>query len=191
MLKNACLSYLASCEGGDALAQAQFESSDNMTDTLAGMRALVFESSPLAAGALAAFERKWRDDALVMDKWFALQAARPAPDTVDELGPLMDHPAYSITNPNKVRALVGAFVVNNPTGFHAADGRGYRFLADQVMVLDRLNPQVAARLVSAFNGWKRYDPARQALMSEQLRRILAQEGLSPDVSEIVGSALSS
>jgi aminopeptidase N len=125
-----------------------------------------------------------------MDKWFAIQAARPSGDTVDGLGRLMEHPAYSVTNPNKVRAVVGVFAAANPTGFHVADGRGYHFVAEQVMLLDRINPQVAARLVSAFNAWRRYDPARQALMREQLERIRGKSDLSPDVSEIVGSALS-
>jgi len=189
-LKNVCLAYLATCDGGDAMAESQSIASDNMTDTLAGLRALVFTDSPRAPAALSAFEKRWRDDALVMDKWFAIQAARPSGDTVDGLGELMEHPAYSATNPNKVRAVVGVFAAANPTGFHVADGRGYRLVADQVMKLDRLNPQVAARLVSAFNSWRRYDSDRKALMQEQLERILGQGELSPDVSEIVGSALS-
>lgn len=189
-LKNTCLHYLARCEGGDELALAQFSDSDNMTDALAGLQALVFSGSPLAADALAAFETRWRDDALVMDKWFSIQAARPSPDTVDDLIPLLEHPAFSITNPNKVRSVVGVFGAANPTGFHTADGRGYQFVADQVIKLDQINPQVAARLVSAFNAWRRYDAQRQQLMREQLKRILAQSPLSPDVSEIVNNALS-
>jgi aminopeptidase N len=189
-LKNVCLAYLATCDGGDELAESQFNGSDNMTDTLAGLQALVFENSPRAAAALNAFESRWRNDALVMDKWFALQASRPSADTVGGLAGLMEHPAFSMTNPNKVRALVGVFAGANPMGFHAADGRGYEFVAEQAIALDSINPQVAARLVSAFNGWKRYDPERQALMREQLKRILAKGTLSPDVSEIVGSSLS-
>ncbi len=189
-LKNVCLGYLAAVDGGDTQAEAQYRDSDNMTDMLAGLRALVFEASPLAEAALSSFEQRWRNDALVMDKWFAIQAARPSADTVDELEPLMEHPAFSMTNPNKVRAVVGVFAAGNPTGFHAANGRGYRFVADQVIALDRLNPQVAARLVSTFNSWRRYDEARQAMMSEQLNRILGQSSLSPDVSEIVTNALS-
>jgi len=189
-LKNVCLAYLTTCAGGDALAESQLERSDNMTDTLSAVRALVFAGSPKAASALASFEARWRNDALVMDKWFAIQAASPSPDTVDDLAPLMEHPAFSITNPNKVRSVVGVFAAGNPTGFHAVHGRGYRFVADQAIALDRLNPQVAARLTTAFNAWRRYDSARQAMMSEQLRRIRSQPSLSPDVSEIVNNALS-
>jgi aminopeptidase N len=188
-LKNVCLAYIATCEGGDALAEAQLEGSDNMTDTLAAISALVYSDSIRAPAALAAFERRWRDNALVMDKWFSIQAAKPAADTVDQLANLMEHPSFSHTNPNKVRAVIGIFALCNPSSFHAADGRGYRFVADQVIVLDKLNPQVAARMAAAFNAWKRYDPQRQTLMSEQLKRILGQPSLSPDVSEIVGNAL--
>ncbi len=189
-LKNACLAYLAHCRGGDELAEAQFSDSDNMTDSLAGLQALVFSDSPRAAEALAAFEARWRDDTLVMDKWFSIQAVRPSADTVDDLPGLMEHPSFSATNPNKVRSLVGMFGAANPIGFHAAHGRGYEFVADQVIRMDRLNPQVAARLVSTFNAWKRYDAERQAMMRDQLKRILAQSPLSPDVSEIVNNALS-
>jgi len=125
----------------------------------------------------------------VLDKWFSIQAAKPSANTVDELPALMKHPSFSLRNPNKVRALIGIFAMCNPSGFHAADGRGYAYVAEQVIALDRLNPQVAARMVSAFNAWRRYDSLRQALMSEQLRRILSQPKLSPDVSEIVSNAL--
>ncbi len=189
LLKNTCLSYLACTAGGDDIAVSQFERADNMTDALAAMRALVMAGSPRATAVLAAFEERWRDDMLVMDKWFAIQAARPSADTVDDLEDLMAHPAFSITNPNKVRAVVGIFAAGNPTGFHAANGRGYRFVADKVIELDRLNPQVAARIVSAFNAWKRYDADRRAMMSAELRRVLGQQSLSPDVSEIVTNAL--
>ena len=190
ILKNVCLSYIANIDGGDELAAEQLASSDNMTDTLAAISALVYSGSPKAAQALSEFEARWNKNALVMDKWFSIQAANPSAVTVDDLPGLMEHPAFSLKNPNKVRSLIGIFALCNPTGFHAADGRGYQFLADQVIVLDRLNPQVAARMVSAFNAWKRYDKSRQNLMSEQLRRILSQPKLSPDVSEIVSNALS-
>ncbi len=188
-LRNTCLAYLAETPQGGALCQAQLEVSDNMTDTLAALGSLVRTRHPSAEGALAAFEQQWKDDALVMDKWFAMQAAQPGHDTVVRVRELMGHPAFSMRNPNKVRSLVGAFAMANPTGFHAPDGSGYQFLAERVLELNSLNPQVAARMVSAFNRWKRFDPARQALMREALERIASQPGLSPDVAEIVSNAL--
>jgi aminopeptidase N len=188
-LKNVCLSYLVKVPGSDGLASRQFADSDNMTDTLAGLRGLVMEGSAEAEPALKSFEGKWKDDALVSDKWFAMQAIRPAHDTVETVKSLMGHPSFSIKNPNKVRSLIGVFSMLNPTGFHAPDGSGYRFHADQVIALDAINPQMAARMASAFNRWVRYDNDRKALMKEQLERINAVSGLSPDTSEIINSAL--
>jgi aminopeptidase N len=188
-LKNLCLSYLVTLEGGEALAREQFESSDNMTDTLAALRGMVIEGFECTAGALSSFEEKWKDDALVMDKWFSIQAIRPAHDTVRQVRELMKHSAFSIRNPNKVRSLIGAFSFANPTGFFAPDGSGIRFHAQRVIELDAINPQVAARMVSAFNRWKRHDAGRKALMKEALKQIAAVPGLSPDTSEIVNSAL--
>jgi aminopeptidase N len=123
-----------------------------------------------------------------MDKWFNIQAAVPGSETVERVRALLDHPEFSLSNPNKVRALLGVFSAVNPTAFHAADGSGYRLLADQVLELDSINPQVAARLVSAFNAWTRYDAGRRALMRAELERIAAGAS-SSDVSEIVGNAL--
>ncbi len=188
-LKNAALAYLALTEDGAALAQAQLEASDNMTDSLAAMRALVINGLPGADEALAAFETRWHGDALVMDKWFVMQAVKPGHDTVERVIELMAHPEFSLLNPNKVRALVGAFAMLNPTGFHAPDGRGYRFLADRVIDLNARNPQMAARMVSSFNRWPRYDAERRALMRAELERIADQDGLSTDVFEIVSNAL--
>jgi len=188
-LKNTCLSYLLETSSGEALAEAQLAASDNMTDTLAALHGLVRAGVPSAAAALSAFEKRWKDDALVMDKWFAIQASRPGEKTIEVVRTLMEHPAFSITNPNKVRSLIGTFSMANPTGFHAADGSAYRFHADRVIELDRLNPQVASRMVSAFNQWKRYDQDRQALMKIELERIAAVDGLSPGVYEIISKAL--
>ena len=117
--------------------------------------------SPGREAALQDFERRWRDDALVMDKWFAMQACVPGATTVERVRQLMEHPAFSLTNPNKVRSLLGAFAMMNPTGFHASSGAGYRLHADQVIALNALNPQVAARMASAFNSWTRYDERPQ------------------------------
>ena len=188
-LRNACLSYLMETPRGAALAQRQLADSDNMTDTLAALRGLVHAGVPAATDALAVFEAKWRTDALVMDKWFAIQAAAPGADTVARVEALMQHPAFTMRNPNKVRALLGVLAMSNPTAFHAADGSGYRLLADRVIELDALNPQVAARIVGAFNAWTRHEPARRGLMKTQLQRIAAAPGLSGDVAEIVENAL--
>jgi aminopeptidase N len=188
-LKNICLSYLLETATGDALATSQLEASDNMTDTLAAMRGLIFIDSPRAEKALSEFENKWIDDTLVMDKWFIMQAIKPGPDTVNKVRDLMQHPAFSIRNPNKVRALIGVFSMLNPTGFHAADGSGYRFHADRVIDLDPINPQMAARMAAAFNRWKRYDEGRKVLMKVELQRILSTGTLSGDVTEIVTNAL--
>jgi len=188
-LKNICLSYLLETGKGESLANTQLDASDNMTDTLAATQGLVLKGSPLSEAALSAFERRWGNDALVMDKWFMMQAVKPGRETLATVLRLMEHPAFSIKNPNKVRALVGVFSMLNPTGFHADDGSGYKFLADFVMELDGLNPQVAARMVTAFNRWKRYDANRKTLMNTELQRIADKEGLSGDVAEIVKHAL--
>jgi aminopeptidase N len=188
-LKNVCLSYLGETGAGESLAAAQLGSSDNMTDTLAAINALVQMGSPAATVALSDFEARWKNDALVMDKWFGIQAMQPGAETLNTVKQLMQHPAFSIQNPNKVRSLLGVFSMLNPTGFHRADGAGYEFHADRVIELDRLNPQIAARMASAFNRWKRYDADRKALMETQLQRISATGGLSRDVAEIVNNAL--
>jgi len=188
-LKNICMSYLLETDEGESLAVAQLESSDNMTDTLAALQGLILTGSPKAEKVLSEFEGKWQSDALVMDKWFIMQAVKPGKDTVNTVRKLMDHPAFSIQNPNKVRALIGVFAMLNPTGFHAADGSGYVFHADRVIELDGLNPQIAARMASAFNRWKRYDEKRKELMKTELQRIASAPDLSGDVSEIVNNAL--
>ena len=188
-LKSICLSYLLETSAGESLAATQLESSDNMTDTLAAIKGLILMDSPLAATALSEFESRWKADALVMDKWFIMQAIKPGRKTVDTVRKLMDHPAFSIQNPNKVRSLIGVFSMLNPTGFHTADGSGYTFHADRVIELDGLNPQIAARMASAFNRWKRYDESRKALMKAELQRIAAVDNLSGDVAEIVNNAL--
>jgi aminopeptidase N len=188
-LKNICLSYLLETDAGESMAAAQLKSSDNMTDTLAAIEGLILFDSSMAQTALSEFEAKWRMDALVMDKWFIMQAIKPGRNTLNTVRELMDHPAFSMQNPNKVRALIGVFSMLNPTGFHAADGSGYAFHADQVIELDRINPQIAARMASAFNRWKRYDTDRKVRMKTELQRIALVDNLSGDVSEIINNAL--
>jgi aminopeptidase N len=188
-LKNVCLAYLAQLSGFDELASRQFEASDNMTDSLAALASLVYADSALAESALEAYEQRWKEDALVMDKWFSLQAGRPGAQAVPRLQRLLRHPAFSLTNPNRVRSVVGAFCTSNHVGFHAESGEGYRWLADRVIELNAINPQVASRQASAFNQIRRYDATRQALMARELRRIAATPDLSGDVAEIVNKAL--
>jgi aminopeptidase N len=125
----------------------------------------------------------------VVDKWFALQATAQRPDALGVVTGLLGHEAFTLANPNRVRALIGAFAQGNPTGFHRADGAGYTFVADHVLALDRRNPQVASRLAQPFGRWHRYDPARQDHMRGQLQRILAVPGLSRDVYEIASKSL--
>jgi aminopeptidase N len=188
-LKNICLSFLLETASGSGLAEAQVAGSDNMTDTLAALQGLLWAGAPAADDLLQQFEQQWSDDALVMDKWFSMQAAIPGRRSVQRVRELLRHPEFSLANPNKVRSVIGVFSMMNPTGFHVADGSGYRLHADQVMDLDKLNPQVAARMAGAFNPWTRYDSQRRELMKTELTRIRSSEGLSPDVSEIVNNAL--
>ena len=188
-LRNVCLSYLGTTQQGELLAQQQLGASDNMTDTLAAMRVLVWSKAPSSQQALDRFEQRWGTDPLVMDKWFAMQASVPGEETVASVQELMDHASFSFRNPNKVRSVLGVFSMMNPTAFHAADGSGYRLHADCVIKLDALNPQVAARMAGAFNQWTRYDSDRREKMKAELARIAAAHNLSGDVSEIVNNAL--
>ena len=160
-----------------------------MTDQLGALAALANHDGPERAAALAAFYERWRREALVVDKWLALQATSWLPGTLDVVKALMAHEAFNLRNPNKVRALIGAFCQANPVHFHARDGSGYTFLADQVLALNAFNPQIAARLIVAFTRWRKFDPIRQREMRDRLERILAAPGLSPDVYEIAAKSL--
>ena len=190
-LKNGALSYLMCLDeaGMRALGTGQFETADNMTDSIAALGCLVDIEGPERDKALDDFYRRWRDDPLVLDKWFALRAMSSLPGTLSDVKSLLDHPAFSLRNPNKVRALVGAFCAGNQLRFHAADGGGYAFLADQVLALDALNPQVAARLLAPLGQWRRFDAGRQSLIRGELSRILAKPELSADVYEIASKSI--
>ncbi|TNF47694.1 MAG: aminopeptidase N [Deltaproteobacteria bacterium] len=190
-LKNLCLGYLALLDN-PSLQQScfdRFADADNMTDRMAALTCLVHNRLPRWQEALAAFYHQFESDPLVVDKWFTLQATSPQSETLAEIETLMAHPAFTIRNPNRVRSLVGAFAQGNPVRFHDLSGAGYAFLADRVIELDTLNPQVAARLVSPLSRWRRYDSERQRMMKDQLERIQRQENLSSDVGEIVGKSL--
>jgi aminopeptidase N len=190
-LRNVCLAYLAAGNpaGGARLAKAQFDAQQNMTDVLAALAVLCDIDCPERAAALAAFYDRWRDDMLVIDKWFALQARSSLPGTIDAVKALTGHPAFTRANPNRLRALVGTFSQANPLHFHAASGAGYAFLADEVLSLDPDNAQVAARMVQALGNWRRYDAARQTLMKAQLRRIHDTPNLSTNTFEMVSKSL--
>jgi aminopeptidase N len=186
-LRNAALDLLAAGdpERGAVLAARQFETADNMTDRLAALATLSLIPGNAREDALATFARRYAGDPLVLDKWFALQAAIPEEGTLERVRALMDHAAFSLANPNRTRSLVGSFAMANLSQFHRADGKGYAFLADVVLILDATNPQVAARLLGSYRTWRSLEPSRRALAEAQLRRIADSGPLSPDVSDIV------
>jgi aminopeptidase N len=190
-LRNMCLRYLTAEDTTEtrALAFEQFRATDNMTDKVGGMAPLVDMDGQEREGALGQFYDQWKANPLVIDKWMSLQAMSCRPDTLTKVQSLTKHPAFNIENPNRVRALIGAFVMNNQLRFHAADGSGYRFLADNVIKLDTLNPQVAARLCGAFETWRRFDGRRQQLIRDQLTRINKTNGLSRNGLEITEKTL--
>ncbi len=192
-LKNACLSLLLAADPLPKplvqMAFDQYNRQANMTDTMAALSALMHCPAPERQMALDDFYARWQHDPLVVDKWLSLQAGSSLENTLATVQALMGHPAFSLHNPNKVRALIGAFASGNPVRFHVLSGSGYRFLADQILTLDPINPQMAARLSSAFTTWRRYDISRQQLMREQMERIIGQPGLSAGVGEIIQKSL--
>ncbi|MCS0630718.1 aminopeptidase N [Telluria mixta] len=189
-LKNLALAYLnaAPDDASLALAQQQFDGATNMTDRVAALSALVHARAPAAADALQRFYDEFQGEALVVDKWFAMQAAAPTTD-VNSVRELMTHKAFTLRNPNRARSLVSTFCAGNAVGFHAPDGSGYGFWAEQVIALDALNPQVASRLARAMDRWRRYTPDLQAHMKRALQQVAGQAKLSNDVREVVGKAL--
>jgi len=187
-LKNLCLGYLSET-GMAELCYEQFRGADNMTDTMAALSCLANSDCAERQPALDAFYEKWRDEPLVVDKWLAVQATSRLPGTLARVQELLRHPAFDLKVPNKVYALIRAFASNH-VRFHVADGAGYAFLADQVIALDALNPQVAARMARAFDRWTKFDARRQALAKAQLERVRDHRGLSKDVLEIVVKTLS-
>ncbi|MBE7926693.1 aminopeptidase N [Pseudomonas saudiphocaensis] len=191
-LQNIALAYLMLSERSDILALCldQFDTADNMTERLSALASLI--NSPVEdkrALALQSFAEQFSDNPLVMDQWFSVQASSPLPGGLERVQTLMQHPAFTLKNPNKVRALIGAFAGQNLVNFHRADGAGYRFLADQVIALNAMNPQIASRLLGPLTRWRKYDSGRQALMKAELERILASGELSSDVYEVVSKSL--
>ena len=189
-LRNACLAYLGAA-GDTTLAATQFAAAGNMTDSLAALAELAAGDTPAREAALAAFHARWHGDELVLDKWFAIQATSPRPETLDEVRRLQRHPDFDLRNPNRVRALVGAFAAANQVRFHAASGAGYRLLADVLIALDPLNGQTASRMINPLGAWRRQDSQRGALMRAELERILALPKLSRLTYEKASKALAS
>jgi aminopeptidase N len=191
-MKNICLDYLVQLEKEEyyELAGKQYRDAHNMTDAIAALSSLVSSSCPVRVEMLGDFYGRWKDDPLVVDKWLTLQACSDHGEVLQRVQELCRHEAFNIRNPNKVRALIGAFAQANPGRFHESSGNGYRFLADRIIELDPINPQIASRLMGNFNRWRSYEPDRSVLMREQVERILAVPELSADVSEIATKALS-
>ncbi|HTI67219.1 MAG TPA: aminopeptidase N [Caulobacteraceae bacterium] len=195
-LRNAVLDLLAAEPTAAHLERAigHVEAASNMTDAIGGLNALMQMSATVDGGpafeqALAAFYERWKDEPLVVDKWFALQARSPAPDALDRVIALTGHPAFEPRNPNRLRALVASFAGGNPARFHDPSGTGYRFLADQILAVDRFNPMVAARLLEPLGGWRRYREDLGNLMRDELARIAGQN-VSKNVLELSEKAIS-
>jgi aminopeptidase N len=192
-LKNICLSYLLALDPLPTphleLAMKQYATKANMTDVMAALGGLAHCQVDERLEALADFYQQWQEEPLVVDKWLTLQATSSLENTLETVQALLTHPAFSLTNPNKVRSLIGAFATANQVRFHVKSGAGYVFLADQILTLDPLNSQIASRLMTPFTSWRRYDTSRQQLMREQMERIAGQQGLSAGVYELVEKSL--
>ncbi len=191
-LKNLCLSYLSGLKNLEVrrLAKTQFDKNNNMTDIVGALSALTHIDCPEREKAFSEFEKKWENNSLVMDKWFSLQAISQLPNTLEIVKKLTLHPSYEENNPNKIRSLISSFSRFNQLRFHASDGSGYKFIANQVLRIDPLNPQTAARLVGVFNGWRKFNKEQKSKMNDQLQRIIKTPKISGDVFEIVSKALS-
>ncbi|MET0258365.1 MAG: DUF3458 domain-containing protein, partial [Methylobacterium sp.] len=190
-LRNALLLPLSIASRSPDLAHAVFEAADNMTDRLAALTLLAhrFAGDTRTRAALDAFFERYRDDALVLDKWFTLQATAPLPEAVEAAARLSAHPLFQMANPNRARAVIGGLATGNQRAFNRADGAGYRWVAETLVELDRLNPQTAARLATAFRSWRSFEPRRQALALEALRGLAGRADLSRDLADIVERTL--
>ncbi|MEW9796884.1 aminopeptidase N [Alteromonas sp. CYL-A6] len=187
--RNVVLAHLARLPAHADRVRTHFETADNMTDTLGALKAAQFCNDNLFNALMASFEQTWSEDALVLDKWFALHATQPREDILSQLDLLRKHPQFSDNNPNRVRAVVGSFAFYNSDRFHATDGSGYRYVTDYLMELDNTNPQVASRIVTPLTQWQQYTEPYRSLMKAQLGRLLTKQGLSKDVFEKVSKSL--
>lgn len=189
-LKNTALAYLASLNEPEMtqLVLNEYKSATNMTEQFAALGAIAQNAGDVRDEVLSDFYQKWKEDALVINKWLALQAVSDIPGNVKNVQSLLEHPAFDIRNPNKVYSVIGGFC-SSSVNFHAKDGSGYEFVGDMVLKIDKINPQVASRNISAFSRWKRFDEGRQTLAKAQLERILSSNGLSENVYEIASKSL--
>jgi aminopeptidase N len=190
-LKNACLDLLSASGDADAITRCvrQYQSANNMTDRMAALAALSYFPVPERETAIADFYTRHAHEPLIVDKWLMLQASIPEPATLDRVKALTAHPAFQMSNPNRVRSLIGSFAMMNQTQQNRPDGAGYDFLVSAVLELDPRNPQVAARLLGALKSWRVLEPGRRALAQAALQRVAAHASLSPDVGDIVQRAL--
>ena len=194
-LKNTVLNYLACLDKPEhwALIKEQYQLANNMTDSSAALRAVINNASQQSASLreelIQGFYETWKNESLVIEQWLSMQCATSSPDNLGNVENLMTHPAFDIRNPNKVRSVIGAFCHNNAVGFHKLDGSGYKFLADQVITLNTINPQIASRLLTPLTRLKKYGPERQQMMRAALKRILDTPELSRDVFEVVSKSL--
>ena len=190
-LKNAALGYLMLVDSGVELAWAQFQNADNMTDQSAALSALVNcpAAADYAAKALAMFLEEFKDEALAMNVWLQIQAANSQPNALSRVKVLLEHSAFSMTNPNKIRSLIGGFANANHVNFHASDGSGYVFLTEQILALNTVNPQIAARLVTPLTRWKKFSEPNRKLMRDALQNIANEPNLVKDVYEIATKSL--
>ena len=190
-MKNVLLDYVSVNSGAPVLAAREFSAATNMSDRLAALSILCsrFSETTQAEQALQECENRHGHDSLTMDKWFATQAITPGPRTLERIIGLTKHKAFSFANPNRMRSLIGTFATSNPTGFHRADGSGYRFISDFVLELDTKNPQTAARILTAMRSWRSLEPGRREHARLALASIAAAKTLSADVRDIVDRVL--
>jgi aminopeptidase N len=190
-LRIAALSLLTMGGGRYAIPRLRdhYKQATNMTDTMIALRLFTEQDTPARQQVLDSFYRRWKNDALVLDKWFAVQASSPLPGTLDRVKELLKHPQFSMTNPNRVRSLIAAFAMGNPVHFHAPDGSGYQLLTDAVLELNGFNPLMGARLLSAFETWRMLEPKRQKAARKALEKVRGAENLSRDVFEIASKML--
>lgn len=190
-LRNVCLQYLALLEEGNSRVQGQYQAANNMTDTVAALKAASFARLSCFETMMRDFSAKWQHDGLVMDKWFTLIGTQRSDDALTSIKAAMSHPAFSMRNPNRVRALIGSFINNNPVSFHATNGTGYAFLREIIVQLNDTNPQVASRMLDPFLKYKNYDQGRANLIKQELETLAGMESLAPDVYEKITKALES
>jgi aminopeptidase N len=189
-LKNICLGYLLHLqrEAYFELCADQFDRADNMTDQIACLQIVVHCRHPLRDRIVAQFYQQWKDNALVIDKWFSVLGSNQAEDALDQIKPLFDHPAYSLTNPNRARSLLGAMIANS-SAFHQSDGSGYALAAQKLLQLDAINPQIAARLANPLVHWRRFVVQQEALMKTQIEAMLSNDKMSNDLNELLTTSL--